>query len=234
MGLKNFLPLNREIMDHWIYKDSDYLKIWVEMLFVARYSKEPKKELYRSSLYILNQGEFLFSRVTWGKRLHIKDYKLKKLINLLKDDNMIIKVGQVGSSGATIFKIVNYKRYNEVNANTPAINIDTTAIEGGVRQPQDSHTPAIGQPLATKEERKKEKKKEEKDIYSKFVELTKSEYEKLIEKFGEIETLNFIERLNNYIGSTGKKYKSHYYTILSWSRKNVKEKPKSNSWEEFK
>jgi hypothetical protein len=27
-----------------------------------------------------------------------------------------------------------------------------------------------------------------------------------------------IERLNNYIGSSGKKYKSHYHTILNWSR----------------
>lgn len=29
-----------------------------------------------------------------------------------------------------------------------------------------------------------------------------------------------IERLNNYIGSTGKKYRSHYHTILNWFTKD--------------
>ena len=33
-------------------------------------------------------------------------------------------------------------------------------------------------------------------------------------------TKDFIERLNNYIGSTGKRYKSHYHTILNWYRKD--------------
>lgn len=46
--------------------------------------------------------------------------------------------------------------------------------------------------------------------------LTDDEYKKL-------ENLNlilYIERLSSYIASTGKKYKSHYATILNWSRKD--------------
>ena len=64
----------------------------------------------------------------------------------------------------------------------------------------------------TKEEKKKEK-------YLEFVFLTKIEYEKLLKEFGIEKLKGWIERVNNYIGSKGKNYKSHYHTILAWDRK---------------
>lgn len=62
----------------------------------------------------------------------------------------------------------------------------------------------------------KEKNKDIKIRHHDAVLLTSDEYSKLIEKLGEKETLNYIEKLNNYILSKGKKYKSHYHTILNW------------------
>ncbi len=56
-----------------------------------------------------------------------------------------------------------------------------------------------------------------------FVMLTGEEHAKLIEKFGESETVLRIERLNSGIGSKGYKYKSHYHTILSWAQKDERE-----------
>ncbi len=50
--------------------------------------------------------------------------------------------------------------------------------------------------------------------------LTDTEYQKLIAKFGEPGTKQRIEKLNNYILSKGKKYMSHYATILVWEDKN--------------
>ena len=55
--------------------------------------------------------------------------------------------------------------------------------------------------------------------YLEFVLLTEDEHTKLKEKFNS-RLDSQIENLNNYIGSTGKKYKSHYHTLLSWDRKN--------------
>jgi len=62
-----------------------------------------------------------------------------------------------------------------------------------------------------------------------FVKMTDEEVEKLIEKFGQELTKIAIERLDNYIGSTGKKYKSHYRAILSWVMDDVKKKNGSNA-----
>lgn len=59
-----------------------------------------------------------------------------------------------------------------------------------------------------------------KEKYGEFqnVLLTNEEYHKL-EKSN---LLSYIETLSSYIASKGKKYKSHYATILNWSRKDKK------------
>ena len=50
--------------------------------------------------------------------------------------------------------------------------------------------------------------------------LTDDEYSKLQNKFSKADLQDMVERLNNYIGSKGKKYKSHYHTILAWAKKD--------------
>ncbi len=62
-----------------------------------------------------------------------------------------------------------------------------------------------------------------------FVSMTQQEKDKLDELMGKKTTDRFIERLNNYIGSHGKKYKNHYFTIRSWWRK---EKEKNSAKKE--
>jgi len=59
-------------------------------------------------------------------------------------------------------------------------------------------------------------KKEKPEYYAEFVKMTEEEYKKLIERYGEAVTARSIEILDNYKGSTGKKYKSDYRTILNW------------------
>ena len=55
------------------------------------------------------------------------------------------------------------------------------------------------------------------------VKLSEEEYSKLIEKLGEKSTADLLEQLDLYISSTGKRYKSHYATILAWSRRKGKD-----------
>ena len=57
-----------------------------------------------------------------------------------------------------------------------------------------------------------------KELYANIVQLSKEEYQKLTEKFGEAGTRERIESLSLYIQSKGDKYKSHYATILNWDR----------------
>ena len=58
----------------------------------------------------------------------------------------------------------------------------------------------------------------EKRKFLDFVYLTQDEYTILIKEYGDKHIKNVMVRLNDYIGSKGDKYKSHYYVILTWLR----------------
>jgi len=67
----------------------------------------------------------------------------------------------------------------------------------------------------------------DKNIYGEFknVRLKEEEFTKLKEKFPK-DYKDRIEALSVYMRSKGKTYKDHYATILSWARKEEREKPK--------
>lgn len=54
--------------------------------------------------------------------------------------------------------------------------------------------------------------------------LSEKEMENLNEKFGEESAIRRIEALSAYVASKGKKYSSHYATILSWANRDDKQK----------
>ena len=83
-----------------------------------------------------------------------------------------------------------------------------------------SNRSAIAQTGVDKE--KEEEEDKEKDIYGEYVSLSKSEYEKLITKYGDGFTKKCIAKLDNYKGANGKKYKSDYRAILNWVVDGIK------------
>ena len=80
---------------------------------------------------------------------------------------------------------------------------------------------------------KKPQKDHHKSAFGDFqnVFLSEKEYEKLKNQFSDFEYK--INELSEYMESTGKKYKSHYATIVSWDRKNNKKNDvsKTSFWE---
>lgn len=75
---------------------------------------------------------------------------------------------------------------------------------------------------------KKKHKNDSKESYGEFnsVKLTTDEYTKLVERMGEKNTRLMIAQLDTYIASKGKRYSSHYATILNWARRKVEEMSK--------
>ena len=52
--------------------------------------------------------------------------------------------------------------------------------------------------------------------WAEHVFMTVSDHEKLMKQYGEADTKRLVEILDNYKGSSGKKYKDDYRAILSW------------------
>jgi uncharacterized phage protein (TIGR02220 family) len=98
-------------VDHWIYQDAEYFKVWFEMLYRARYLQEPATKLIHGQLVTIKRGEFVFGRKSWSERLGISEQRLRTLIKRLVQDNMIELVKRYNKF--TIYKVVNYEKYNQ-------------------------------------------------------------------------------------------------------------------------
>ena len=72
----------------------------------------------------------------------------------------------------------------------------------------------------TKEEEGEKNSPAKKIKYLDCVLLTDNEHKKLVAQFGQKDTDEKIERVNNYVMSKGAKYKSHYHTVLSWHKRD--------------
>ena len=70
------------------------------------------------------------------------------------------------------------------------------------------------------EERRKKGEERKGEGHFVNISLNEDEKRKLISRFGEVDAKARIERLSSYMASTGKKYKSHYATILVWAQKD--------------
>ena len=70
-----------------------------------------------------------------------------------------------------------------------------------------------------------EKKRVDKNKHGEFqnVFLSTEEHQKLIEQLNENAVTTLIGELDQYIESTGKKYKSHYATIQTWARRRIED-----------
>lgn len=117
------------------------------------------------------------------------------------------------------------KDYSLISFVSPSIENERikaiyTSFEKGFDDTYHDTSTTRGQEEEEKEEEEKEEKKEKKNLYFDFVKLTDSEFKKLVNELGEKITRDLMIRLNDYIGSTGRRYKSHYFTIRAWARKD--------------
>ena len=160
---KGFIKISRCIVDHWIYQDAEYFKVWFEMLYRARYLQEPATKLIHGQLVTIKRGEFVFGRKSWSERLGISEQKLRTLIKRLVQDNMIELVKRYNKF--TIYKVVNYEKYNPQD-NQHEI-LENQYLEGDSNQQNNQQAttkqPPSNHQLTTKEERKEESKKDNKD-----------------------------------------------------------------------
>ena len=165
--MAGWVKIHRDILDHWIYKDAEYFKVWVEMLLRARHSKEPKTDLYHGIKYTVEYAQFIYGRKEWSKRLGISEQRLRGLFKKLIDDNMIKVVEHLPRM--TIAEVINYEKYNHLVNHVP--DIEPSGNTDNNNQQVNHHVTTTQPPrnhhVTTKEECK-ECNNDNKYIYSVF------------------------------------------------------------------
>jgi hypothetical protein len=202
MPQEGYIALWRKTLDSRIFQNEGLLKVWVWCLLKASHKKRwAVLKTGRGVIEIeILPGHFVFGRHSAAKELKMVPSTVWKRIVKLKN---LSNLGIESNKQYSIINIINWDIYQVGNKKSNSkSNMQVTCKEHA--SDTDNNVDNVNK----------------KDIYGEFVKLTKNEYGKLTDKYSNIVIKSEIEDLNNYIGSTGKKYKSHYHTILSWLRKD--------------
>lgn len=90
--MSGFIPIGRELQNHWVRKDKDYWNVFCEMYFLARFSSKPEVREIDGIEVTINQREFIFGRSSWSTRMDISERRLRTLVKKLVDEGFIHQV----------------------------------------------------------------------------------------------------------------------------------------------
>lgn len=218
-----FRELSPELKCLWLYilDNCDNAGIWVVDIGLAEYCIGSKID-WKEAEKLLGERIFIFDdNKKWyitefiefqcGEKLNPNSPPHKKVIDLLNKYNLYNRV--LNNEYRVLHRV-----YNRV-CNTPKEEEEEKEIEEEGEKEVERGIIKGGNLNYIAE------------IYPelKTVKINKEEYNKLVKQFGIEETKYRIENVFYHIGKFGDKYKSHYLTILSWERKNEREKVSSKS-----
>jgi hypothetical protein len=198
-----WIKLHRELLEKaiWRFSTPEQKVILITLLMMANH--EPKEWEWKGKKFMCNPGQMITSlrsiKKIAGKGISIKNIRTC-LQRFQKYEFLAYKSAKTGR----LVTIINWESYQS-NKNRWQGNRQTG-----------------GKQVATNKNDKNDKNKEK--IYKReSVCMKESEYQKLCTSLGKDIADTYIDDLNLYIQSTGKKYKSHYAVVLNWHRRDLRE-----------
>lgn len=209
--MNGWIKLHRELLDKPIWKNSspEHKVILITLLLIA--DRKEHDDEFNGEKYTVQPGEKITGLEEiagfCGKGVTVQNVRSA----LQRFEKLGFSTG-ISTNKGRLVKIGNWGIYQ---------GDDDTANRQSNKQPTGSQQATNKQPTTNKNiEKEKNKEKVKKDIYGEYdnVRLSAEDIEKLTKEF-PTDWQNRIERLSEYMASTGKSYKSHLATIRAWSRK---------------
>ena len=194
-----WIKLHRRILRNKLYPNGrpfTKLEAWLDLLLLVNHKEAQVEIKYKT--YRINPGESVQSIKTWANRWGWSRKRVQRFFRFLKKEDMIDFVSDQNTTHLTICKWSGYQSKGTSNAHRTHIK----------RTSEEHHTPT--------NKNDKNGKNEKKKTYAEFVSMTRHEYEKLVQQYGEGDTKKMISKLDNYKGAHGKTYDSDYRAILNW------------------
>lgn len=141
------------------------------------------------------------------------------------DEFCIKKYGKKYSNALEAIKnrkaIIENKNDNKTKSKSLSASADTETL--------DSLTDKDERPVDGRAAVKPSRTTPPQNTYGEFgnVKMTTAEFEKFVQAEGADRANALIEELSSYLASSGKRYKSHYATLLNWGRRKDKEGEKN-------
>jgi hypothetical protein len=204
-----YIKLHRKILEWGWYDDPNTFRLFIFLLLTVNWQQKS----WHGRDILPGQLVTSLAKMSQGTGLTLS--QVRTCLDKLKMTSEIAHETTQHYSLVTISKWALYQSDDEIIAQKTA---STSAS-----QSHPNRIPIASQSQQLKKEKKERREEGKKDIYGEFanVKLTEEEHGKLVERFGKSDTIARIERLSGYLASTGKRYNSHYATILNWARKDA-------------
>jgi hypothetical protein len=204
----------------WLALKATHRIVMIELLLQAQF--KDGKVARNGEILDLKRGQIATSYQQIVDDISDKDITVKVVRNaiekLVKYDFLAKDEAKSRAKKGLLLTVVNYDVYQDSENYKGKVSGKEEGKEGAERGQSKGKEGAINK----NDNNAKNAKKVNKIKYAEFVSLEESEYLKLVEQFSEFGAKEKIEKLNLYKGSTGKKYKSDYMTILNWAKKDSK------------
>lgn len=102
----SFIKINRSIFDHWIFKEAEKFKSFIDLIQLMKISDE--EILVGNEILIVPKGSYYTSVLTLSTRWNWSRDKTRTFLNLLENEG-ILKVNS--TTKGTMLTIVNYSFY---------------------------------------------------------------------------------------------------------------------------
>lgn len=208
-ALNGFVKLHRKMIEWGWYSDCVVKDVFLHILMVAAF----KPGQYRG--HDIQPGQAIIGRKKMAEELGFSEQQVRTALKKLESTG---EISLFSTNKFTIATVENWAFYqgDENEGNQQVTN----------NQPTNNQQVTNNQPHLKNVKNVKNVKKE-KNIYIRpalgefeNVLITEEELEKLKEQF-PYDWEDRVERLSEYIQSKGRRYKSHYATILAWARKDA-------------
>lgn len=246
--LSNYLPINRKLFQHQLWKEErtySRFEAWLDLIQAARFEDTEAKMLIGNKMVKWNRGQlpaslrFLATRWQWSTK------KVTSFMDLLESEKMAVRE-TVKETGQTIITICNYESYNvKGEKKKQQEKQDGNTLETAWKQDGNK---------TNKEEESKERKEdlpapvpvyapEEKEMFKSFIgwidknaptvnkmkiPFTIDEYLKLRKKIPKDRVTNLLLKMHNWKPLL-QKNQSAYLTILNWAERPDREPAPQNN-----
>lgn len=221
---KGWIKIHRKILNWEWYTDVNTKVVFLHLLLKANHEEKN----YKGN--IIGVGECLTSVASLSRELNLSTKQVRTALNHLKKGNEVASRTANGeASGASIIKLCNYALYQYIDDDEGQAVGQTTGTENGKQRANEWQVK--GKQRATPKEYKEcnnEKNEKKKEIYGEYqhVLLTDKERDRLFKDYGELETMDAIKYLDEYLESHQKKikeYTNHNLVLRNWVFNAVKE-----------
>jgi len=105
--MSGWIKVHRDINQHWIWQDNNYLKWWLDILLEVNHTEG--EIVIKGTILKCGRGEKLYSLDTWANRWNTNKSKVNRFLKMLEKQNMISLKSETHTTRLKVCKYDDYQ-----------------------------------------------------------------------------------------------------------------------------